>query len=469
MKYNNFSFYLQLMLFLIVLSCKQNTTTTEVGGSEQQQVAQTDLDWEKEDVIYEVNVRQYTPEGTFDAFAEHLPRLKEMGVDILWFMPIHPISEANRKGTLGSYYAVADYRGINPEFGTLEDFQELVDQTHGLGMRVILDWVPGHTGWDHAWIEEHPDWYLKNAEGDITDPLNDEGESMGWTDVADLDFSNEAMREQMTQDMIYWLEEVNVDGFRQDAAWDIPLDYWQQTLPRLREIKPDVFLLAEADKYAHRANENLFDATYAWKLHHKLNEIAQGKEKISVIDEWYAMQRDSFNTGYCMQFITNHDENSWNGTVEERMGDAADAMAVLTFTLEGMPLIYSGQEAGLDKALEFFEKDLIDWGDFPKQEFYTTLSELKERNSALWNGKWGAPRIKFASDREESIYAFYRENGDDKVIVVLNLSDDPQDYSLQTGAVAGEYTNVFANSTVTVGAEMNMSMGPWDYLVLSNK
>lgn len=464
-----FFIYLILVLGISLTSCQQAGKQPDASSTLEAEATQTDLDWEKDAVIYEVNIRQYTEEGTFNAFAEHLPRLKDLGVEILWIMPIHPISETKRKGTLGSYYAASDFRGINPEFGTMEDFKSLVDRIHGMDMKVILDWVPGHTGWDHYWIEQHPDWYLKDAQGNITDPLNDDGTSMGWTDIADLDYSNQAMRDQMTADMMFWQDEANIDGFRMDAAWDVPQDYWEECLPKLREKDPDIFLLAEANDYYMRDSEDLFDMTYSWGLHHHLNKIAQGKEELDVIDEWYEMQRDSFATGYSMQFITNHDENSWQGTVQERMGEGGDAMAVLTFTLEGMPLIYSGQEAGLDKRLEFFEKDLIDWKDFPKQDFYETLVDLKQRNRALWNGKWGGARVLIPHDKEEDVYAFYREKDGDRVVVVLNFSNQAQDLTLNTEGLAGEYSNVFANSTVTVGSEMNMSMAPWDYLLLSNK
>lgn len=462
-------FFFSLIALLSLNACQQASQQTTPSSPTESEAVQTDLDWEKDAVIYEVNIRQYTDEGTFNAFAEHLPRLKDLGVEILWIMPIHPISETKRKGTLGSYYAASDFRAVNPEFGTMEDFKILVDRIHEMDMKVILDWVPGHTGWDHYWIEQHPDWYLKDADGNITDPLNDDGTSMGWTDIADLDFSNLAMRDQMTADMMFWMDEAKIDGFRMDAAWDVPQDYWEDCLPKLREKDAAIFLLAEANNYYMRDSENFFDMTYSWGLHHHLNKIAQGEDEIKVINEWFDMQKDSFATGYSMQFITNHDENSWQGSVEERMGEAGDAMAVLTFTLEGMPLIYSGQEAGLDKRLEFFEKDLIDWKDFPKQAFYETLIDLKIGNEALWNGKWGAERVLIPHDNEENIYAFYREKGDDRVIVVLNLSRQPQDLSLEIGELAGEYSNVFANSTLTVPESLNMSMAPWDYLVLSNK
>ncbi len=471
MEYIRYSYFLMFGLLIYVFSCQQGNQQIEQLESEKTTAEEegTDLNWEKDDVIYEVNIRQYTEEGTFDAFSEHLPRLKEMGIDILWIMPIHPISETKRKGTLGSYYAATDFRGINPEFGTLEDFKEMVNQSHALGMRVILDWVPGHTGWDHAWIEEHPDWYLKGKDGEITDPLNPDGTSMGWTDIADLDYNNQAMREAMTNEMIYWMEEADIDGFRMDAAWDVPQDYWEECLSTLRKEDPTIFLLAEADLFPLRKTEELFDMTYAWAMQHYLIEIAHGKEEISKIDEWYQIQKDSFATGYSMQFVTNHDKNSWDGTDQEMMGEGVDAMTVLTFTLEGMPLIYSGQEAGLNKRLEFFEKDLIDWKDFPKQDFYTTLIDLKHRNSALWNGKWGAERVLIDTGEEEGIYAFYRKKADDVVIVVLNLSKQTHDFTLKMEDLTGEYNNVFANSTVTVESKLTMSMAPWDYLVLSNK
>ncbi len=461
---------LTMFYLLVAVGCQRasDTEDREAGalsaGSEVVGPA-----WARDAGIYEVNVRQYTPEGTFAAFERHLPRLQELGVEILWFMPIYPISEERRKGSLGSYYAIADYTAVNPNFGTMEEFKALVHRIHDMGMRVILDWVPNHTGWDHHWIEEHPEWYTRDAAGNIVDPLNPEtGESFGWTDVADLNYEQPALRQAMTEEMLFWLEEIDVDGFRCDVAGEVPLDYWEECIPRLRAAEPELFMLAEAEKPAHR-NMGLFAMSYAWSFHHLMNAIAAGKEPAAAISAWLEKDRRAFKRGYHMQFITNHDENSWNGTVRERLGNAADAMAVLAFTIEGMPLLYSGQEAGLDKRLLFFEKDSIDWGGYSKQPFYQTLLDLKRRNRALWNGSYGGTAMPILTGNEEDVFAFYRQKDNDKVLVVLNLSPDLQEIVLKSDACVGEYTNVFANSTITVTKDMTLKLNPWDYVVWSNR
>lgn len=334
---------LPLLLTFITFLCWQcnSPVEKEEEQTEIMELPQSEPVWARNANIYEVNIRQYTPEGTINAFRTgHLERLSEMGVDILWLMPIFPISSTKRKGSLGSYYAVSNFREVNPEFGTLEDVEQLLQEAHDLGMKVILDWVPNHTGWDHVWIKEHPDYYTQK-EGEITDPLNDEGESHGWTDVADLNYENPELRKTMTTDLLYWVEEIGVDGFRMDVAFLVPEDFWNLTIERLRTVKPDIFMLAEAEEANLRNMEHPFTASYAWSFHHLLNRLAQQEDSLASIDQWLIENEAKFGQGYNMQFITNHDENSWNGTIEERMGEAANALAVLAFTLEGMPLIYS--------------------------------------------------------------------------------------------------------------------------------
>ncbi|MCI4648114.1 alpha-amylase family glycosyl hydrolase [Phaeodactylibacter sp.] len=424
-------------------------------------------EWAAQANIYEVNVRQYTPSGTLEAFAKHLPRLKEMGVDILWFMPVYPISEARRKGSLGSYYAVADYTAVNPAFGTMEEFKALVNQIHDMDMRVILDWVPNHTGWDHPWITEHPEYYTQDSLGNVIDPIDPKtGESWGWTDVADLNYDNAALREAMIGEMLFWLEEVGIDGYRCDVAGEVPDDFWAQAVPRLRAANPELFMLAESDHPPHR-NEEWFAMNYGWEFHHLMNAIAKGEQSPLAIDTVLAKKAAVYNRGYFMNFLTNHDENSWQGTIEERMGPAADAMAVLAFTIDGMPLMYSGQEAGLNHRLKFFEKDTIPWNGFKKTRFYKTLLDLKHNNPALGNGLAGGvlERITVENATEE-IYAYRRKKGANQVVVLLNLSGEPQSFTLSQEDLAGEYTNVFANSTVKLTPEMSMNLNPWSYLLL---
>lgn len=456
---------LSISLAFIAFSCKQATTATTAPSALEPSAAAPA--WADGANIYEVNIRQYTPEGSFNAFATHLPRLKNMGVDILWLMPIFPVSEERRKGTLGSYYAVSDFRQINPEFGTMEDFRAMLDEAHRLGLRVILDWVPNHTGWGHTWIKEHPEYYTQNKAGEIVDPIDPKtGESWGWTDVADLNYDNADMRKAMIGDMLFWIKEIGVDGFRCDVAGEVPDDFWKDATAQLRQAKSDLFMLAEAEHPPHR-NDAHFAMSYGWSFHHLMNEIAKGEKNASDVAVWLTEDRAKFRKGYHMQFITNHDENSWNGTEFERMGEAVKTMAVLAFTFDGMPLIYSGQEAGLSKRLAFFEKDTILWDNLPAYEpFYRSLLDLKHRNKALWNGAAGGEPVIIPVGDSKKVLAYLREKGDQRVVVILNLSPEPQDIVLKDKRLAGSYSNIFANSSTAITPGMSLKLNAWDFLVL---
>lgn len=372
-------------------------------------------EWTKDAVIYEVNVRQYTPEGTFKAFETHLPRLKQMGVDVLWLMPVNPISVKNRKGSLGSYYSVKDYKAVNPEFGTLDDFKNLVNKAHALGFKVIIDWVANHTGWDNHWITEHPDWYTHDEKGNIIPPNPD------WSDIADLNFDSKPMRRAMIEAMDYWVKETNIDGFRCDVAWGVPQDFWEAATASLDSIKK-VYMLAEDEDHPGFLNK-AFVSNYGWKLHHLMNDVAQGKKSATDIQKYFTDSVSKYALGtFPLQFITNHDENSWSGSEFERMGDAVKTFAALIFTIEGIPLVYSGQEAGLKKRLRFFEKDTIAWNNLEMQKFYQALIGLKKGNSSLWNGVAGG-RMKFVeTSAPQQVLAFMRENDNNQVLSVFNLS-----------------------------------------------
>jgi glycosidase len=457
----------QYLLALLLLagistySCKQGPAAVETN----MQDTILPMDWVKNANIYEVNIRQYTPEGTFNAFRAHLPRLKEMGVDVLWLMPVYPVSKDRRKGSLGSYYAVGDYMGINPEFGTLDDFKALLGDAHNLGMKVILDWVANHTGWDNPWIKEHPEWFTQNDKGQIIDPIGPDGKSWGWTDVADLEFSNMEMRQAMIDAMKYWVGRVGVDGFRCDVAGAVPDEFWVDARAQLDSIRP-VFMLAEAEHPPHRNNES-FQMSYGWSFHHIMNKIAKGEEDATAIGKWLEEDRAKYEKGFHMHFITNHDENSWNGTEFERLGEGVKTFAVLAFTFDGMPLMYSGQESALNKRLRFFEKDTIQWGNYPMKDFYATLLQLKHQNKALWNGEAGGePRI-IDNTNEKAVVSYLREKAENRVVVVLNLTGEPQEVSLKGNDYVGDYTNVFANRSQTLTEDMVFQLNPWDYLVLS--
>jgi glycosidase len=420
-------------------------------------------------VLYEANIRQYSPEGTFNAFARDLAVLKKMGIKILWLMPINPISTTKSKGPLGSYYAVSDYTKVNPEFGTLEDFKNLVQKAHDLGMYVILDWVPGHTVWYHHWIDENSDFYIKNRRGEIIDPIDFRtAKSYGWTDVADLNYNNLEMREAMRKAMLYWVKETNIDGYRIDQAYAIPQQFYDNTFKALEEIKP-LFLLAETDIY-HPGGINLvnkFDATYDWTGHQISKDVAQGRRNASTYHRHVERTLRLYGPqNIVVNFITNHDENSWNGTVTESYGDAAHAFLAMNFTLPGMPLIYSGQEYDLNKRLLFFEKD-----SFPKTEGETMkliqqLGALKNHHKALAIGNNGGSYKRIYTTKDYQILAFERAKDEDTLVVIANLS---KDYIQFTMPYEGTFKRYQDFKTKKLSSSYQYDMKPWEFWILFKK
>jgi glycosidase len=446
-----------LLTFIFLISACQTSTKSDQQEAPKY-TSNTPLpEWSKDAVIYEVNIRQYTEEGTFNAFAEHLPRLKKLGVDILWLMPVYPIGEKNRKGTLGSYYSIKDYKAINPEFGTMEDFKSLVEKAHEMDMHLVLDWVANHTAWDHPWTETNPEWYLQNEEGEIIAPVED------WTDVAGLDYSNEEMRKAMIDALTFWVEEANIDGYRCDVAGMVPVDFWEDARSAIEAVKP-VWMLAE-DEDEIALLENAFNANYGWSFHHIMNKVAQQEQNATHVAEYFQKNDTIYPSGaWAMQFTTNHDENSWNGTVYERMGEAVKTMAALTFTVEGMPLIYSGQEVGLSKQLEFFEKDQIDWtGGEEMTEFYQSLAQLKTDNPALWNGNFGGDLKIIKTNNDESLFCFSRQKGENTVIALFNLSDESVSAFVENGS-EGIFTEYMTGDEATMPIS-GLLLQPWGYKI----
>ena len=347
----------------------------------------------------------------------------------------------------------------------MEDFQNLVNRTHSLGMKIILDWVPNHTGWDHVWIQSNPDYYTKDDQGNIVDPIDPgTGKSWGWTDVADLNYDNNEMRESMISDMLFWVNNQKIDGFRMDVAHNVPNDFWKQATDKLYAANDSIFMLAESENIDH-LNNGYFHAIYGWEMHHLLNDVAKGHKKASSIDSLLEVKHNAITQGMYMNFITNHDENSWAGTVEERMGDGGDAFAVLAATFDGIPLIYGGQEEPLKKRLEFFEKDNIGFKNLEKADFFKRLLSLKNRNEALGNGSYGSSLVKVGDS--DHIFAFMKEKDGAKVAVMVNLSNEKQQIKL-TKPVTG-LTNLFDGKKVEMGPGTIKSFDPWEYWVASNR
>ena len=395
-------------------------------------------DWAVNATIYEINIRQYSDEGTLDAVTADMDRIANMGVEIIWLMPIQPIGEMNRKGTMGSYYSVKDYTSVNPEFGTDEDFSELVTAANERGIKVIIDWVPNHTAWDHSWTVTNPDFYTKDSTGNFTPPVAD------WSDVIDLNYDNKEMREEMIKAMEYWVREFDIDGYRVDVAWGVPTDFHEEVRRRLEAIKP-VFMLAEADMPEH--HNYAFDMSYTWGYNGLIYHVAQGDSLLSSIHRLMLTEQERYpKHAYRMYFTTNHDENSWKGSDPELYGDNFEPFAIMSATIDGMPLVYSGQEGILDRRLEFFEKDAISWNGYPRMEFFEQLLELNQENSALWNGTAGGDYELIEISDETGIYGYRRDNGQDEVIVWLNFSGEAKDVSVSGN---GEYDELFSENTFT--------------------
>ncbi len=448
-------------------SQKTNANEKETVVNTKTESPKTDIaalpSWAKEANIYEVNIRQYTPEGTFNAFSKHLDRLQKMGVDILWLMPVFPIGQKKKKGEVGSPYAVADYEKVNPDYGSMADFDAMVKKAHSLGMKVILDWVPNHTAWDNPWITAHPEWYTMNGDT-ITHPRNEKGEPTDWYDVADLNYDNKDMRAAMIDALGFWIRKHSVDGYRCDVAFFVPDDFWVDVSAALRQVKSDVFLLAESEHPENR-NSGSFHMSYSWSFHHIINDIAKGKKGAKDVYKYLEEDAKKFSKGFHMNFTSNHDENSWNGTVFERMGEAHKCLAALTFVMEGMPLVYGGQEAPLKHRLSFFGKDEIKWGDYAYADFYKELIALKKNNKALWNGTYGG-KMKKLDVGNDKLFSFTRTKDGNTVLGVFNLTGKEQAYELS--AMTEKYTNALPSLSLNIGKEKDFTLKPWEYIILKS-
>lgn len=393
-------------------------------------------EWKHTTNIYEVNLRQYTQEGTFKAFEKEMPRLKNMGVKTLWFMPITSIAQLNKKGSLGSQYAASDYTTINPEFGTMDEFKHMVNEAHRLGFKVIIDWVANHTGWDHVWTKMHPEFYLKDPDGSFH-------KASGMDDIIELDYKNQEMRKAMIDAMKFWVKETNIDGFRCDLASWVELDFWVEARSEVEKLKP-LFFIGEYDELENPDYGKVFDASYSWKWMHKSADYYEKNEPLSELIDLLKQYSAIGDSSMRAWFTTNHDENSWNGTEFEKYDDITLPMAVFSATWNGIPLLYSGQELPNLKRLEFFEKDVIDWnGNYEMADFYKTLLNLKSSNPALRGGDSAVSTYLLNTTANDKILAYVRKNGQDEVLVILNFSKDPVNFTIQDENLSGTFNNVF--------------------------
>ncbi|MFM1931933.1 MAG: hypothetical protein RL226_1236, partial [Bacteroidota bacterium] len=418
-------------------------------------------EWSKNVSIYEVNIRQYSPEGTLEAVRKDLPRLKDLGVGVLWLMPVHPIGQENRKGSLGSYYSVRDYTALNPEFGSMEDFKAFVNEAHSYGLKVIIDWVANHSAFDNVWSKSHKEYYLLDSLGNLQPPLGTD-----WWDVAQLNYENEGLRRAMIDAMKFWVVQTDVDGFRCDVADKVPVDFWNQARQELDSLKSDIFMLAEAENPAH--HERAFDMSYSWELMHIMNEIAKGKKSLADLESYITREDSVFDANaYRMTFTTNHDENSWNGTVFERYGDGHLAFATLAFNL-GTPLIYSGQEVGMKKRLRFFDKDTIDWSNTAYTDFYRRMMQVHSKEEALWNGAYGGEVRRIKTGNDADVFCFLRQQGASEVVTLVNLSGQPVTVVFSE-SLTGEFESIFNGHKLTIFENGELPLERYGYQVFVKK
>ncbi len=418
-------------------------------------------DWLYDAVLYEMNVRQLTPEGTLRAAADQLEFLHDLGVDAIWLMPIYPIGKENRKGSLGSYYSIRNYCRINPEMGTMKDFDFFVRKAHRLGMKVLLDWVANHTARDAEWItRKEADWYERESDGSPKIPWD-------WSDTAKLNYTNHAVWEGQIEAMTYWVEKHDVDGFRCDMAMLVPIEFWQEAASTLRRVKPDLFLLAEAEQQ-NLFDQQTFNACYGWEVHHLMNDVAQQKCRLWPLRDWIYADREKYpRWAVRLAFTSNHDENSWSGSEFQRMGEARKIMALLTFLWpQALPLIYTGQEVGYDHSFAFFEKDAIpDYRPNAVTEFYRSLTALKHQNPALRSGEEGGSVIEIRNNAEDCLMVLVREVEGNRVVAELNLSPYTIHAEYHTGIYAGYYRNGMTGQEEELPTYVERDLAPWSYRI----
>lgn len=400
----------------LVLGAGLLTAPQSVWSQAPVPTAAPDTSWVTRSALYEVFVRDFSAKGNLRGVIAGLDRIQSAGADVVWLMPIHPVGVVNRKGSLGSPYAVRDYRAIDPAYGTAEDFRALVKAVHARGMKLILDWVPDHTAPDHRWVREHPDFYVRNDRGEPSVPRGPDGKLTDWTDVVQLDYRNPEVRREMIASMRWWLTEFGIDGFRVDVAGFVPYDFWREAVPALRASVPRrILLLAEwADPELHRLG---YDLTYGWDSYKRLKEVWKGAPASTFIQQELADLKAMPTGGMRMRFTTNHDETAWDNPPVTLFGGSAGARVafVAIALLPGRPLLYNGQEVESSQKLGLFEREPVAWNQSDgaaARAFYRRVVQLARSHPSLLAGE--LREIKTSAP--EDVIA-YRRGG---VVVLVN-------------------------------------------------
>lgn len=476
------NYILLALVFLLVATLylrKKKTHTSDVTTSGKQifdfnRLHYTSPEWVRDAVLYQLNIRQFTPEGNFESILPHIPKIKALGIDIVWLMPIFPIAEKEKKcdegetnpeNCWGSPYAAADFETIHPKYGNAQDLKNLIAAIHANDMKVILDFIPNHTGFDSKWMHEHPEWFVQKN-GVVQPVTSNEGEV--WADIAQLDLTNTEMREAWMRVHEYWVRDFDFDGIREDCSWAIPTDYWAELRVRLDKIKP-VFMLGEDEIHGKEQFPVCFECNYGWGTHHFIKQIAKGKSATLLNMHTEDIKNRLGRLGWQMNFTQNHDENTWHGSEKDLFGDGADCFTTLCFAIEGMPLIYNGQEVSLTKRLSFFGKDEIDWTGTSRRDWFKSLCDLKHNNQALWNGLYGGELVGINNTDNDKVYSFRRAKGDSQVVCIFNLSNTPTKINLIGESFAGNYMEYFSKTAQMVDSKCNFDLAAYDYKVFVKK
>lgn len=420
-------------------------------------------EWSYSAILYEMNIRQFTTEGTFRAASERLPFLRSIGVDAIWLMPIYPIGEEDRKGSLGSYYSIRDYKGVNPEFGSEADLRDFITKAHALGIKILFDWVANHTARDARWISERPvDWYERDSEGRAKVPWD-------WSDTAKLNYANREVWRGQIDAMRYWVEQFGIDGFRCDMAMLVPIEFWQEASAELHSIKSDIFMLAEAEE--DNLFEGAFNMSYQWNIHHIMCDIAKGARRVWDLRNAMHAERQRYpREAMRLSFTSNHDENSWSGSEQSRFGRALEVMTAMTFLMPStMPLIYTGQEVGYDHSFAFFDRDPVPeelYKEGYATELYRRLADLKHSQRALDSGERGGDVIEIENNAKDCMMTFVREVADSRVVAIVNLSPYTIHADFRTGIYAGKYRDAISGERVILDEHVERDIAPWHYQIL---
>ena len=420
-------------------------------------------EWSYSAILYEMNIRQFTTEGTFRAASERLPFLRSIGVDAIWLMPIYPIGEEDRKGSLGSYYSIRDYKGVNREFGSEADLRDFITKAHALGIKILFDWVANHTARDARWISECPvDWYERDSEGRAKVPWD-------WSDTAKLNYANREVWRGQIDAMRYWVEQFGIDGFRCDMAMLVPIEFWQEASAELHSIKSDIFMLAEAEE--DNLFEGAFNMSYQWNIHHIMCDIAKGARRVWDLRNAMHAERQRYpREAMRLSFTSNHDENSWSGSEQSRFGRALEVMTAMTFLMPStMPLIYTGQEVGYDHSFAFFDRDPIPeelYKEGYATELYRRLADLKHSQRALDSGERGGDVIEIENNAKDCMMTFVREVADSRVVAIVNLSPYTIHADFRTGIYAGKYRDAISGERVILDEHVERDIAPWHYQIL---